>query len=155
MAISLSCKLTSPKISVPPRPNTLRGHTKSNVICCRATKNHHKVLSLDANAGIDEIKKACRNMAIVYHPDVCDPSKKEESTRMFVELHEAYRTLIDQTSSIVCSLNVGKIERRNGEGTPRDNWKNQVSELNRRSREGTGEKQGSWVIRMRAQAKYA
>ena len=72
-------------------------------VWCRATKqllqgvddNLYKVLSLSPNsATMDDIKKAYRSMALRYHPDVChDGSKKEETTRMFVQLNAAYRTL--------------------------------------------------------------
>ncbi|WOL08681.1 hypothetical protein Cni_G17434 [Canna indica] len=56
--------------------------------------NYYKVLSLDSEtAGMEEIKKAYRSMALRYHPDVCPPSRREECTRMFVELQRAYETL--------------------------------------------------------------
>ncbi|RWR93029.1 chaperone protein dnaJ 20, chloroplastic-like protein [Cinnamomum micranthum f. kanehirae] len=59
-------------------------------------KNLYKVLSLDSeNVCVDEIKKAYRSMALQCHPDVCPPSRREESTRMFVELQRAYETLSD------------------------------------------------------------
>ena len=56
--------------------------------------NFYKMLSLsDNSATTDEIKRAYRSMALQYHPDVChDPSMKEESTRMFVQLNAAYKT---------------------------------------------------------------
>ncbi|KAG6652910.1 chaperone protein dnaJ 11, chloroplastic-like [Carya illinoinensis] len=60
------------------------------------TTNFYEVLSLSPNnASINEIKKAYRSMALRYHPDVCPPPMKEESTRMFVKLNAAYRTLSD------------------------------------------------------------
>ncbi|XP_047171619.1 chaperone protein DnaJ-like [Vigna umbellata] len=71
-------------------------------VSCRATKqqacveeNLYKVLSLSPmSATTDDIKKAYRSMALQYHPDVChDSSKKEELTRMFVQLNTAYTTL--------------------------------------------------------------
>ncbi|RZC11795.1 hypothetical protein D0Y65_011838 [Glycine soja] len=46
------------------------------------------------SATMDDIKKAYRSMALQYHHDVChDPSMKEDSTRMFVQLNAAYKTL--------------------------------------------------------------
>ncbi|KAL1366202.1 uncharacterized protein [Arachis hypogaea] len=69
-------------------------------LSCRATKvecesNFYKVLSVSPkSATMDEIKRAYRSMALQYHPDVChDPSMKEESNRMFVQLNAAYETL--------------------------------------------------------------
>ncbi|PIA48059.1 hypothetical protein AQUCO_01400566v1 [Aquilegia coerulea] len=58
--------------------------------------NLYKVLSLESDkVGFDEIKKAYRNMARRYHPDAVPQSRKEESTRKFVELQHAYETLSD------------------------------------------------------------
>ncbi|MED6123796.1 hypothetical protein PIB30_052840 [Stylosanthes scabra] len=69
-------------------------------VSCRATKvecesNFYKVLSVSPkSATMDEIKRAYRSMALQYHPDVChDPSMKEESNKMFVQLNAAYETL--------------------------------------------------------------
>ncbi|KAJ9686910.1 hypothetical protein PVL29_015674 [Vitis rotundifolia] len=31
-------------------------------------------------------------MSLQYHPDVCDPSMKEESTMMFIQRNAAYKT---------------------------------------------------------------
>jgi len=56
--------------------------------------NFYKVLKLESdNVRFNEIKKAYRSMALQYHPNVCPPSKKDEYTKKFVELHRAYETL--------------------------------------------------------------
>lgn len=58
--------------------------------------NFYDILSLESkNVGHEAIKKAYRSMALQYHPDVCPPSKREESSRMFIELQKAYETLSD------------------------------------------------------------
>ncbi|KAB2617402.1 chaperone protein dnaJ 20 [Pyrus ussuriensis x Pyrus communis] len=59
--------------------------------------NFYEVLSLGSENNIDlhDIKKAYRSMARQFHPDVCAPSAKEESTRKFIELQKAYETLSD------------------------------------------------------------
>lgn len=73
-----------------------------NTISCKAVNlamngaktNYYKVLSLESETvTVEEIKKAYRSMALRYHPDACPPSRKEESAKMFVELHRAYETL--------------------------------------------------------------
>ncbi|KAG6651989.1 chaperone protein dnaJ 20, chloroplastic-like [Carya illinoinensis] len=74
------------------------GHLQAVLsVSCRATAtNFYEILSLSPdNASIDEVKKAYRTMALRYHPDVCPPPMKEESTRIFVQLNAAYRTLSD------------------------------------------------------------
>ncbi|OMO68170.1 hypothetical protein CCACVL1_20051 [Corchorus capsularis] len=123
--------------------------------------NLYKVLSLNSNqASVEEIKKAYRTMARQYHPDVCDPSKKEESTRMFVRLHAAYKTLSDPVlrEEYDCRLS-----SRNSQGAirprpdfayqcSRNRWQEQIHELKRRSncRMNMTQKEASWGSRMRA-----
>lgn len=85
-------------------------------------------------ASADQIKKTYRKMALRYHPDVCDPSDKEEFTRMFIELHKAYVSLLDQDS-----------QQTDTSEDFRNKWGSQLSELKRRSRTAA-----SWGSRMRA-----
>ncbi|KAJ8625744.1 hypothetical protein MRB53_034274 [Persea americana] len=86
------------------RLNDPQRHGKIHSISCRATTNSdmgkqtnfYQVLSLRSEyASIEEIKKAYRSMALVYHPDVCPPSRKEEFAQMFILVHKAYHTLSD------------------------------------------------------------
>ncbi|XP_042396827.1 chaperone protein DnaJ 2-like [Zingiber officinale] len=62
--------------------------------------NFYEVLSLDPSgslAGPEEIKRAYRRLALRCHPDLCsaDSGNKEECTRRFIELHQAYVALSD------------------------------------------------------------
>ncbi|KAL7199854.1 hypothetical protein ACSBR2_022042 [Camellia fascicularis] len=99
------------------------------------------VLSLSSNnAGIDEIKRAYRTMVLKYHPDVCHPSEKKESASMFVELHEAYKTLLDPVSREEHDheLSMGDFARTykidvGSDQFERKRWKGQIVELRRRS----------------------
>jgi curved DNA-binding protein CbpA len=50
---------------------------------------YYKVLGLSSDASWEDVKKAFRQMARVYHPDVAGP----EGTRKFTEITEAYMTL--------------------------------------------------------------
>ncbi|HSB46715.1 MAG TPA: DnaJ domain-containing protein [Candidatus Bilamarchaeum sp.] len=54
-------------------------------------KNYHKVLGVEKGASKDEIKKAYRKLALIYHPDRNGSPKAEE---MFKEINEAYRVLM-------------------------------------------------------------
>ncbi|XP_058752126.1 chaperone protein dnaJ 20, chloroplastic-like [Vicia villosa] len=128
-------------------------------VSCRATKNVpinqklqddedgnlYKILSLSPkSATMDDIKRAYRTMALRYHPDVChDRMKKEESTRMFVKLNEAYKILSNPKlkEEYDCKL-FGLDDLR------RSRWMEQVVELNRRSHTHRGG--ASWGSRMRA-----
>lgn len=119
--------------------------------------NFYELLSLGSaeNVGFEEIKKAYRSMALRYHPDVCPPSDKEQSTRRFIELQRAYETLSNPVSrkkydyyelglvedhdhgvaafghDNVESFSTEVIMRRSV--FPKEVWENQLSELKRRS----------------------
>ncbi|XP_018841992.2 chaperone protein dnaJ 20, chloroplastic-like [Juglans regia] len=126
--------------------------------------NFYEVLSLSPNnASINEIKKAYRSMALRYHPDVCPPPMKEESTRMFVKLNAAYRTLLDPVlrKEYDCELldlgSFGRTFKNMGindddlHGT-RSRWQEQILELRRRSNfRMAGKEVDSWGSRIRAQ----
>ncbi|TYG43989.1 hypothetical protein ES288_D11G062000v1 [Gossypium darwinii] len=113
MEISLS---TNKLVSTPTKLGFRR---KSQVISCRvdnfaATErgktNFYKVLSLDSeNVGLAEIKKAYRRMVLEYHPDVCPPSAREESTQRFLELQMAYETLSDPVSRQTYDYELGLV----------------------------------------------
>ncbi|KAK8693182.1 hypothetical protein V6N13_070776 [Hibiscus sabdariffa] len=76
----------------------------------RGENNFYKVLSLDSeNVGLAEIKKAYRRMVLRYHPDVCPPSVKEESTQRFLELQMAYETLSDPISRQMYDYELGLV----------------------------------------------
>lgn len=137
-----------------PRPPTFIS------ISCRATKfgrdnenpiDFYKVLSLnhDDKVGIEDIKRAYRNMARQYHPDVCDPSMKEEMTKMFVRVHKAYKTLSDPTLRSKYDYELGFMMQSEDQ-LMGSLWRDQIEELKRSS---SSKKEGSWGSRMRAQNK--
>lgn len=119
----------------------IRGQRKLGPISCTATRNEFRqeisaLKTTSADAG--QLKKAYRKLALRYHPDACDPSAREESTRMFIELQKTYLNLLDQESQEkVCS-------------ETRDKWGSQLSELRRRSCNRDEQRDGSWGCRMRA-----
>lgn len=119
----------------------------------RKKTNFYELLSLGTseNVGFEEIKKAYRSMALQYHPDVCPPSEKEQSTRRFIELQRAYETLSNPVSRKMYDfyelglvddhdhtlLGFGHVENFSMEVRssvfPKQVWEDQLSELRRRS----------------------
>ncbi|CAL1380315.1 unnamed protein product [Linum trigynum] len=115
----------------------------NSIVSCRATtrNNLYQVLSLSSeNVGPEEIKKAYRNLARQHHPDVRPASGKEESTRRFLEIREAYETLSDPDSRLVYDY---QLSTTNSSGRPRRSecssswravWQMQLHGLKERSR---------------------
>ncbi|XP_028753132.1 chaperone protein dnaJ 20, chloroplastic-like [Neltuma alba] len=123
-------------------------------------ENFYKILSLNPKTATkDEIKKAYRSMALQYHPDICrDPSRKEKCTRIFVQLHAAYETLLDPVLREEYDYELGLITKKsnnksvNGGERWRRRWEEQVAELKRRSDVSMSQKEkSSWASRVRAQ----
>jgi len=56
-------------------------------------KDYHKILGIDPDAGPPEIKKAYRDMAKKFHPDINDDPDAHER---FIEITEAYEILINR-----------------------------------------------------------
>ncbi|XP_022967659.1 chaperone protein dnaJ 20, chloroplastic-like [Cucurbita maxima] len=119
--------------------------------------DYYKLLSVSSgcNASGEEIKRAYRAMALQYHPDlVCDPLLKEQSTKMFVQLNAAYKTLSDpvlrrQYDDSMMGLNNGYSYERRGFEVDRTVWQRQILELKRRSA-CQRDRSVSWGGRMRA-----
>ena len=58
-------------------------------------KNYYDILGVSQNASEDEIKRAFKDCAKKYHPDV---SKLPNAHQKFVEIGEAYEVLSDERS---------------------------------------------------------
>lgn len=121
-----------------------------------------------ACAGLPEIKVAYRTMARRYHPDVCPPTEREECTRRFLQVQEAYDTLSDphlradydlwlqnplNTRTLSAGFRAGN-RRRTGKSDMdanadwKDQWESQLQGLRSRGHRGV-KKQESWASRMR------
>jgi len=58
-------------------------------------KDYYKILGVSENAGLDEIKKIYRNLAMKYHPDR-NPQNREAAEKRFKEISEAFYVLGDE-----------------------------------------------------------
>jgi hypothetical protein len=63
----------------------------------RTMKDYYKILGLEPGAGTEQIHKAYRNLAKVYHPDL---NNSEQANNFFIQLNEAYNVLSDENSRI-------------------------------------------------------
>uniref|UniRef100_A0ACD5Y2Z3 Uncharacterized protein n=1 Tax=Avena sativa TaxID=4498 RepID=A0ACD5Y2Z3_AVESA len=99
--------------------------------------DYYKVLSLEhsSDVGEEDVKRAYRRLALQYHPDVCPPSRRAESTELFVELRRAYETLSNPATRVQydAELRTDTAARRPADGFPKDVWEAQLCVLRARS----------------------
>jgi len=58
-------------------------------------RDYYEILGVKKDAGLDEIKKAYRELALRYHPDRVPHEQKKEAEEKFKEISEAYAVLSD------------------------------------------------------------
>ena len=61
-----------------------------------AAPEYYSVLGLQRGAGLHEVKRAFKKLAIKFHPDTAPDSQKEEYNRRFSEISDAYSVLTDE-----------------------------------------------------------
>lgn len=52
---------------------------------------YHRILGVEENATVDEIKKAYRKLALKFHPDV---NTSTDASKKFIEIKTAYEVLV-------------------------------------------------------------
>lgn len=78
------------------------------------SKSLYKILGVAENASQSEIKKAYRNLAKQYHPDV---NKTTEAEEKFKEINSAYEVLSDETKKMNYDrFGDAMFEQNNGQG---------------------------------------
>lgn len=87
-------------------------------------KNYYALLEILPQASAEEIKKAYRKMAKIWHPD---KNKSEQAQDTFHQVHEAYQTLQCPAKRKVYNMKFWKVF---GNSTPlKTTKKNEQSEL--------------------------
>ncbi|CAN6174115.1 unnamed protein product [Urochloa humidicola] len=124
--------------------------TRSTSLCSESRGDYYKLLSLErqADVGAEDVKRAYRRLALRCHPDVYPPSRRAESTELFLELRRAYETLSDPARKVRYDAGMrtggGEPARRPGVAFARDVWESQLcvlrgrSEQRHRARSGRG-----------------
>ena len=121
--------------------------TSPRALCPKGSMtDYYKVLSLEHSAavGAEEIKRAYRRLALRYHPDVCPPSRRGESTELFLELRRAYETLSDPAQRLRydAELRAGGEDPAAGVAFARDVWEAQLCALRARSEQRQSARSG-------------
>ncbi|EEF31304.1 chaperone protein DNAj, putative [Ricinus communis] len=127
------------------------------------TQSFYELLGISESGTLSEIKKAYKQLARKYHPDVSPPDRTEEYTKRFLQVQEAYETLSDpETRALydrdMCrGLGLSTIfsaRKRTGQDFAdrsewEDRWQSQLSDLIKKSNNST--ENMSWGARMRTQ----
>ncbi|KAL9237835.1 hypothetical protein vseg_012337 [Gypsophila vaccaria] len=130
----------------------------------------YELLGISETVTLPEIKRAYKQLARVYHPDVSPPDRVKEHTDRFIRIQDAYETLSDPNRrahydfDLSCGLvSLAFSPRHNNVHYPcdheetsdknewRSGWQSQVSELKRRSIHKDSRRNTSCSSRMRRQ----
>ncbi|KAL5703909.1 hypothetical protein ACHQM5_022402 [Ranunculus cassubicifolius] len=160
--MEISCLLNSKQVHpFSCRRSMQKTSYKSNFISCnisespRGSSNYYDVLSLKSkDVDLQDIKKAYKSLVRRYHPDLVPASRKEESTKRFVELQKAYETLSDPIlrenydiksgySSRCETISISSQNRRTS--LNKDIWEDQLSGLQSRSNNKRGKKSRAFM----------
>ena len=68
---------------------------------CRDDKHYYQILKIDMDSTNEQIKKAYRQQAIIYHPD-----KNNGDDKQFKKIQEAYDILSDSTKKHLYDNNI-------------------------------------------------
>lgn len=76
-------------------PHSLRSTSSRSRAAAASDGTLYDLLGVPASGSPGDIKKAYKELALKYHPDVSPPDLAAEYTQRFIEVHEAYETLSD------------------------------------------------------------
>ncbi|CAA2965051.1 Hypothetical predicted protein [Olea europaea subsp. europaea] len=165
--ISLISKLTNSRIQFKSpsgiqRNPASRASFKAFYSPTQRTDSFYYVLGIKESGTISDIKKAYKQMARKYHPDVSPPDRVDENTRRFLLVKEAYETLSDPLTRALYDqglANGSGFNFSSGRGYDyhqrwderrewKMRWQSQLNELKQRKKYSGGSM--SWGARMRS-----
>ncbi|XP_020571855.1 chaperone protein dnaJ 20, chloroplastic-like [Phalaenopsis equestris] len=127
------------------------------------TESLYELLGIPVSGSHDDIKRAYKQLARKYHPDVSPPDRSEEYTHRFILVQEAYEILSDPECRaqydryLASGLHFAFSARRQldeelrGKSRWKNRWQHQLVELKRRSMIKNSGGNLSWGARMRKQ----
>lgn len=126
----------------------------------------YELLGIPETVNLFEIKRAYKQLARKYHPDVSPPDRMEEYTDRFIRVQEAYETLSDPQRRVMYDRDMARglhltfsarkrkhlfDEEMEDKSEWRIRWQGQLSELKKRSMYKDAGGSMSWGARMRQQ----
>ncbi|KAL9232749.1 hypothetical protein vseg_007820 [Gypsophila vaccaria] len=146
---------------------TVRAHaTTSNVAETKPVSelSFYELLGIPETGTRVEIKRAYKELARMYHPDVSPPDRVKEHTERFIRVQEAYQTLSDPNKRLAYDrhllrgLGLAFSSRRTifpqeteDKSDWKSRWQSQLSGLKKRSMDKDESGNMSWGARMRQQ----
>ncbi|PKU77568.1 chaperone protein dnaJ 20, chloroplastic-like [Dendrobium catenatum] len=143
------------------RPPAAAGYVGTIGELSATTESFYELLGIPVSGSHDDIKRAYKQLARKYHPDVSPPDRTEEYTQRFILVQEAYETLSDPECRALYDRYLARglhyalsARRRFGEELEeksgwKNRWQDQLAELKRRSTTKNSEENLSWGARMR------
>lgn len=71
-------------------------------------ESFYELLGIPETGSISEIKKAYKQLARKYHPDVSPSDRTEEFTKRFIKVQEAYETLSDPQTRAMYDMDLAR-----------------------------------------------
>jgi len=71
-----------------------------------------KILGLDEEASIEEIKDAFRNLALKYHPDRCKDQDKKHCEEMFKKINQAKEIILSYCANYKYSFKEKDVKKQ-------------------------------------------
>ncbi|CAK9140910.1 unnamed protein product [Ilex paraguariensis] len=110
----LSCNthFSKPNLSFRSPSGSYRTRTRASINAVyspeKTTESFYDLLGIPESGNLLEIKKAYKQLARKYHPDVSPPDRTEEYTQRFIRVQEAYETLSDPQTRALYDSDLAK-----------------------------------------------